>query len=87
MVTVKELKNLDTKYIYSIKKRVGLLAELTEAKYFKSSFSNTYVIATREGILNYFGDAQKAQIYGTKGKHYKEYKTASGAAKYINSLS
>ena len=87
MVTVQQLKNLDTKFIYSIKKRVGMLAELTEAKYFKSSFSNTYVIATRAGILQFMGCAQKAQIYGKKNVHYKEYKTAAAAAKYLNSLS
>jgi len=87
MVTVKQLKNLDSKKIYSLKKQIGKLAQLTEAKYYKCNIYNSFIIITRTGILNYFGEAQKAQIYGKKGIDYKEYKTATAAAKYINSLS
>ncbi len=85
-MTEQEIKNLDTKKIFSIRRKVGKLASLTVAKYFKCSLYNNYVIVTREGILNFFGDAQKAQIYGKKGKDYKEFKTARATAKYLNTI-
>ncbi len=84
MYTASEIKNLDTKKIYSITQRVGVLATSTILKlYIHTLGEKKYFVVTRTGILNYLGDAQRAVIYGKKGIDYKEFKTASATANFL----
>ena len=75
MTTAQEIKNLDKSKIYSIKQQAGKLATLTAAKYYYCNIYKCYIVVTRAGILQFFGSAQRAQIYGKKNKHFKEFKS------------
>jgi len=84
MYTATEIKNLDTKKIYSITQKVGLLATATILKlYIHTLGGKKYYVVTRKGILNYLGDAQRAVIYGRKNIDYKEFKTATATANFL----
>lgn len=84
MYTEQEIKNLDTSKIYSICERVGAFATSTKLKLFIHTLGEKkYFVVTREGVLNYLGDAQRAVIYGKRGVDYKEFKTPKGTANFI----
>jgi hypothetical protein len=84
MYTAEQIKKLDTSKIYSITERVGILATSTKLKlYIHTLGQKRYFVITRKGILNYLGDAQRAVIYGKKGTDYKEFKTPTATANFI----
>ena len=84
MYTSEKIKNLDTSKIYSITQKIGLLASVTTAKiYIHTIGKKTFFVITRKGILNYYGDAQKAVIYGKKNIDFKEFKTPGATAKFL----
>jgi hypothetical protein len=85
MYTTEEIKNLNPKKIYSITQKVGLLGSATLLKIYIDDFQKNrfYNVVTRNGILNYFGNAQKAVIYGKKNIDFKTFKTPEAAAKFI----
>lgn len=85
MYTIKQIENLNPQKIHSIKKQIGLLASVTVAKVFINR--GIFYVLTKEGFLNYMGDAQRACIYGKKNADYKEFKTAQQTANYINKIS
>jgi hypothetical protein len=84
MYTAEQIKKLDPSKIYSITEKVGILANSTKLKiYIHTLGQKKYFVVTRKGILKYLGDAQRAVIYGDKNKDFKEFKTASAVANFI----
>lgn len=86
-MTIQELQNLDPKKIYSITQKTSALSSMCLNKVYRNidiwGKDKGFIVATREGILKYFGNAQYCAMYGTKNIHYKEFKTASGVYKFL----
>lgn len=84
-ITTSELKNIGNK-IVSISEKVGM-SNVTHFKVFsQAGFDGItqYYVVTRQGILNFFGDAQRACCYGKKGIDYNVFKKPADAIKFIN---
>jgi hypothetical protein len=87
MYTAEHVKNLDPSKIHSIDQKVGLLSRLTLAKiYIHTIGPKKYYIVTRAGILNFYGCAQRAVIYGVKNQDFREYKAPAAAAKFLQTI-
>jgi hypothetical protein len=82
-MTAQEIIEMPSNKIRTISNKVGQYGSYAKFKVMKESVG--IVIVTREGIMQYLGNAQYAFYSGKKGIHYKVFKTAEQASKFINS--
>ena len=82
-MTTQEIKEMPSSKIRTISDKVGQFGSFAKFKVMKESVG--IVVITREGIVQYLGNAQYAFFSGKKNIHYRIFKTAEQASKFINS--
>jgi hypothetical protein len=81
-MTAQEITEMPNNKIKTVSKQIGNFGKSMQFKIMKES--SFIIVVTREGLLKYLGNAQHAYYCGIKNKHYKIFKTAKSASKYIN---
>ena len=80
-MTAQQINEIPDNKIKSVTTQAGTFGRAALYKIFKDK--GRIIVVTRAGILRYLGNAEYAYYSGVKGKHYKSFKTATGAAKFL----
>jgi len=77
-----EIIEMPENKIRTISQKVGSFGSSMKFKVMKEK--NQIIVITRDGLLKFLGNAQYAFYSGIKNKHYKSFKNAELASKFIN---
>jgi hypothetical protein len=86
-MTTQEILNLTDSQIVNISVKIGKLGKSTQMQILRNTSRLTdetfYYVVTREGFLNYTGNALIAIYEGKENVDYKKFSNAEHTSKYI----
>lgn len=91
-MTTQQINSIPENKIVSVSDKVGklgnkpvaMIMKQTDIDYKKMTETEVFIVVTRQGILNYWGNALVAAYEGKEGVDYMKFKTAIEVSKFLS---